>query len=198
MQIRSLLDRLQFDDPLGDADRAGISAAAWPIFGLLWPSGRVLAEAMVLFEIKGKRILELGCGLALASLVVHRRGGNITASDNHPLAAAFLLENLRLNDLPAMKYQVGNWSRHNLALGQFDLIIGSDVLYDRAQPEALSQFVSTHSAAAVQVVIVDPNRGNQNTFTRKMDMLGYSHTQIAVTALPDGTAYKGKVHDYLR
>ncbi len=198
LQIRSLLDRLQFDDPSGEADQAGISSAAWPLFGLLWPSGRVLADTMVLFEIKGKRILELGCGLALASLVIHRRGGDITASDNHPLAAAFLLENLRLNDLPTMKYQVGNWTHNNLALGQFDLIIGSDVLYDRAQPETLSQFVSHHSAAAVQVVIVDPNRGNQGSFTRKMGVLGYSHAQTVVTALPDGTAYKGKVHDYAR
>ena len=37
--IRSLLDRQQFSDPLGDALAQGISSAAWPMFGLLWPSG---------------------------------------------------------------------------------------------------------------------------------------------------------------
>src|SRR5659263_37074 len=141
LQLRSLLDRQQFYDPLGEAEREGISSSAWPIFGLLWPSGRVLAHVMQTFELGGKRILELGCGLALASLVIHRRGGNITASDCHPLAAAFLLENLKLNRLPAMKYQSGNWSRSNPILGRFDLIIGSDVLYDRGQPEVLSQFI---------------------------------------------------------
>jgi predicted nicotinamide N-methyase len=198
LQIRSLLDRQQFDDPLGEAELAGISSAAWPLFGLLWPSGRVLADAMVLFEIRGKRILEIGCGLALASLVLHRRGGDITASDSHPLAAAFLAENLRLNDLPQMKYEIGNWGRSNPALGQFDLIIGSDVLYDREQPERLSQFVSLHSAAQVEVMIVDPNRGNQASFSRKMGALGYSHAAQRVTALPDGTAYKGKIHSYAR
>jgi predicted nicotinamide N-methyase len=198
LQIRSLLDKSQFDDPLGEAERAGISSAAWPLFGLLWPSGHVLADEMMLFEIRGKRILEIGCGLALASIVLHRRGGNITASDNHPLAAAFLAENLLLNDLPVLKYQVGNWSESNLALGQFDLIIGSDVLYDREQPERLSQFVSQHSAADVQVLIVDPNRGNQSSFSRKMSLLGYSHSQQRVQHLPDGSAYKGSVHTYLR
>eukprot|EP01031_Cornospumella_fuschlensis_P012008 gene12008-14680_t len=113
LQIRSLLDRQQFHDPDGEAEAEGISSAAWPIFGMLWPSGHVLANVMQTYELEGKRILELGCGLALASLVIHRRGGNITASDYHPLTAAFLLENLKLNHLPAMKYQTGNWSREN-------------------------------------------------------------------------------------
>lgn len=153
---------------------------------------------MVLFEIQGKRILELGCGLALASLVLHRRGADITASDNHPLTPAFLLENLRLNHMPAMKYQTGNWAQAHADLGEFDLIIGSDVLYDRDQPEQLSQFVSAHSARRVQVLIVDPNRGNQSSFNRKMGLLGYAHSPQRITHLPDGTAYKGQLHSYCR
>jgi hypothetical protein len=38
--IRSLLDRQQFDDPLGEAERLGISSATWPLFGLPW-TGRL-------------------------------------------------------------------------------------------------------------------------------------------------------------
>lgn len=198
-KLRSLLDRQQFRDPLGEAERAGISSAQWPLFGMLWPSGRVLAQAMLSFELDGKRILEMGCGLALASLVVHRRGGDITASDCHPLAAAFLAENLRLNRLSTMKYETGHWSRANPRLGLFDLIIGSDLLYDREQPEALSQFIDRHSAAAVEVVIADPDRGNQARFTRKMGLLGYSHTESRVASLPaDGGPYKGRLHNYHR
>jgi predicted nicotinamide N-methyase len=198
LQLRSLLDRQQFHDPLGEAEREGISSSAWPLFGLLWPSGRVLAHAMLTFELEGKRILELGCGLALASLVVHRRGGNITASDCHPLAAAFLLENLKLNQLPAMKYQAGNWSRANPLLGRFDLIIGSDVLYDRGQPETLSQFIELHAQPRAEVLIVDPDRGNRASFNRRMDGLGYSRTETSVTELPAGGSYKGRLLQYLR
>jgi predicted nicotinamide N-methyase len=111
LRMRSLLDRQQFHDPAGEAEQAGISSALWPLFGLLWPSGQVLAHAMQAFELDGKRILELGCGLALASLVIHRRGGDVTASDCHPLTETFLKENLRLNHLPPMKYRTGNWGR---------------------------------------------------------------------------------------
>lgn len=199
LQLRSLLDRQQFYDPLGEAEREGISSSAWPIFGLLWPSGRVLAHAMLTYEFGGKRILELGCGLALASLVVHRRGGDITASDCHPLAADFLLENLALNQLPAMKYQTGNWSRTNPLLKRFELIIGSDVLYDRGQPEVLSQFIALHAQPDAEVLIVDPDRGNRVSFNRKMEALGYLHTETRVTALPgDGSKYKGRLLKYVR
>ncbi|OGA94712.1 MAG: methyltransferase type 12 [Burkholderiales bacterium RIFCSPHIGHO2_12_FULL_61_11] len=197
LQLRSLLDRQQFYDPLGEAEREGISSSAWPIFGLLWPSGRVLAHVMLSYALDGKRILELGCGLALASLVVHRRGGNITASDCHPLAADFLLENLKLNHLPAMKYQTGNWSRSNPMLARFDLIIGSDVLYDRGQPEVLSQFIDLHAQPDAEVLIVDPDRGNRVSFSRKMDSLGYLHTETRITTLPgDGGKYKGRLLSY--
>jgi predicted nicotinamide N-methyase len=198
LQLRSLLNRQQFHDPLGEAEREGISSSAWPIFGLLWPSGRVLAHAMQSFELEGRHILELGCGLALASLVVHRRGGDITASDCHPLAATFLLENLWLNHLPAMKYQTGNWSRANPLLGRFDLIIGSDVLYDRSQPEVLSQFIELHALPHTEVLIVDPDRGNRASFNRKMDALGYSRTETRIAELPDGGSYKGRLLQYLR
>jgi predicted nicotinamide N-methyase len=199
MRLRSLLDRQQYHDPLAQAQARGISPAQWPLFGLLWPSARVLADAMHSFELEGKRILEIGCGLALASLVVHRRSGDITASDYHPLAAAFLLENLRLNQLPQMKYEAGDWAGANPLLGRFDLIIGSDVLYDRGQPEALSGFIDRHSASTVEVLIADPDRGNQAGFTRMMDVLGYSHTEARVWSLPaDGGSYKGRLHNYRR
>ena len=197
-KLLSLLDRIQYHDPQGDAERAGIPPASWPMFGLLWPSGQVLAGVMSTCELVGKRVLELGCGLGLASLVVHRRGGDVTASDCHPLVAGFLAENLALNGLPVMKYIEANWTGLNPQLGCFDLIIGSDVLYDRGQPEALSQFIDRHSETEVEVLIVDPGRGNQSDFSRKMGDLGYSHQTRQVRCLPDGVAYKGQLHRYRR
>lgn len=198
IQVRSLLDRQQFHDPLGEAQALGISSSAWPLFGLLWPSGRVLAHAMLTVELGGRRILELGCGLALASLVLHRRGGDITASDCHPLAPDFLLENLRLNHLPAMKYQAGHWSRANPALRRFDLIIGSDVLYDRDQPEALSAFIELHAERNAEILIVDPDRGNRPNFNRRMQAFGYLRDETPIRSLPGGEPYKGRLLRYVR
>src|SRR5207344_471915 len=148
--IRSLLDRQQFADHDGAAERLGIWSAAWPLFGLLWPSGAMLAARLGARPVTaGERILEIGCGLALASLVGHRRGADVTASDRHPLAECFLEENLRLNHLAPMKYRHGHWSAPELAPGRgdasarpvvrghFELIVGSDVLYERGTGAAL-------------------------------------------------------------
>ena len=200
--IRSLLDRQQYADPLGEAAAAGISSAEWPLFGLVWPSARVLAASMMEFDIAGKRILEIGCGLALASMVLHRRQADITASDCHPLTENFLRENLRLNQLPAMHYRTGNWhaaASASVSLGRFDLIIGSDVLYDRAQPDVLSTFIDNHANPSAEVMIVDPNRGNRSRFSQLMIARGYQLSQVrADCTQEDGFEYKGRVLSYVR
>lgn len=198
-EIRSLLDRQQYADPDGAAQAAGISSASWPLFGMVWPSARILAHAMQSQEIVGKRILEIGCGLALSSLVIHRRCGDITASDCHPLTGAFLAENLRLNALPHLKYATGHWGRENLGLGRFDLIIASDVLYERDQPDTLSRFIDRHSAGVVEVIVLDPDRGNRNGFCRRMDALGYTlDLRRAATVQTTGEPYKGHFLNFRR
>jgi predicted nicotinamide N-methyase len=211
--IRSLLDRQQFFDPFGEADRIGISSAAWPLFGLLWPSGAHLAARMALRPVcSTERILEIGCGLALASLVGHRRGADVTASDCHPLAERFLEENLRLNDLPPMKYRHGHWSvpealpecEDTSALhtihGHYDLIIGSDLLYERDANAALAGFIARHSSAAAVVWIVDPNRGNRPAFNRQMAAEGFlmQEEMLNEPASIGAAGYKGRLLIYRR
>lgn len=199
LQIRSLVDRRQYADPLGEAEAAGISPAGWPLFGQIWPSAQKLADLVQVWEIGARRVLEIGCGLGLASLVIHRRCANITASDRHPLAESFLKANLRLNRLPAMKYLTGNWGRSNPALGQFDLIIGSDVLYERNQPEQLAGFIERHAAPCSEVLIVDPNRGNRSALKRHMAVNGFALSETSLDSpLSDGSPYRGRLLHYHR
>ncbi len=213
--IRSLLDRQQFADPRGDAQALGISSAAWPLFGLLWPSGRQLAMRLALRPVAaGERILEIGCGLALASLVGHRRGADITASDCHPLAAAFLEENLRLNRLPPMPYRHGCWSADDPQLAptraapdgqqfladRYDLVIGSDLLYERDDGATMARFIDAHAQPAAQVWIVDPNRGNRSAFSRQMAARGYGLREERLDQPADARnpAYRGRLLVYRR
>jgi predicted nicotinamide N-methyase len=210
--IRSLRDHQQFFDPLGVAERLGISSAAWPIFGLLWPSGAQLAARMALRPLRtNERVLEIGCGLGLASLVCHRRGIDVTASDCHPLANPFLLENLRLNALPPMKYRPGQGGTPSAAdddsppltgavQGQFDLIMGSDVLYERDARATLAGFIDRHAGAGAQIWIVDPNRGNRSAFHKQMAALGFEVTEERLDhpVRGDLPAYKGRLLVYQR
>lgn len=204
--IRSLLDRQQFSDPLGDAERQGISSAMWPLFGVLWPSAAHLAARLALRPLQGgERILEIGCGLALASLVGHRRGADVTASDCHPLTAAFLDANLRLNELAPMKYLHGDWvqrpiERADRVQGRYDLIIGSDLLYERDDRAVLSGFIGRHAEERCEVWIVDPGRGNRPAFNRQMAALGFRRDEEAIHALATATSdsYRGRIMVYRR
>jgi len=194
LEIRSLFDRLQYYDPDGAAALAGISPASWPLFGQIWPSAQILAGLMQDWQLGGQRFLEVGCGLALASLVVHRRGGDITASDCHPLAEAFLRDNLRRNSLPPMKYSTGNWLRPNPDLGRFDVLIGSDLLYERDHPEQLAEFIERHAEECADVLIIDPNRGHRPAFTRCMRHAGFDLTDTRTIS----SNYRGHVLRYRR
>lgn len=210
LQIRSLLDRNQFADPQGAALAFGISSAAWPIFGLLWPSGHQLAARMAERPVRAdERILEMGCGLGLASLVAHRRGADITASDHHPLAESFLRENVRLNGLSALKYQHGDWADPGavgddpaapVAFGRFDLLVGSDLLYDRSAGPLLAAFIDRMASARAEVWIVDPDRGNRPAFNRSMNALGFERTEerLDCAATEDAAAYKGRLLSFRR
>ncbi|WVI84620.1 hypothetical protein VSX76_12665 [Methylophaga thalassica] len=92
IHLCTLRDKQQFSDPEGEADDMGISSATWPLFGVVWPSSIVLANHMLDYDIKNKRILEIGCGMALSSLLLNERMADITATDYHPEVNHFLIE----------------------------------------------------------------------------------------------------------
>lgn len=199
IHIRSLWDRQQYADALGEAEALGISSAQWSLFGVVWESSQILAAEMADFPIEGKRILEVGCGMAISSLLLNQRRADITATDIHPEANRFLTENVRLNGGPDIPFLRTSWTDPNTGLGQYDLIIGSDILYERNHIEQLSQFIEQHSNPECEVVIVDPGRSNHAPFSKKMVTLGYSHDQHK-PAGQDVIAkdFKGQVLHYKR
>ena len=201
--IRRLVDNQQYSDSDNKAVNIGLPSAGWSHFGQVWPSSRVLALAMLTHPIAGLRVLEIGAGLALTSLVMHRRGADVTVSDWHPLTEEFLLHNLELNGLDPMPYQAGNWestaATDNPALGRFDLIVGSDLLYERQQPAQLAAFILRHATPHAVVIIVDPDRGNRAAFGRDMASLGFTLAMhSADRQLEGGEAYKGRFLTFTR
>ena len=198
-RLRVLSDKQQYVDPDGHGTRMGISAAQWSLFGQVWPAGRLLAQAMHRFDIAGKRILELGCGIGLASLVLQQRGADVVASDVHPLAEVFLAYNAALNDLPALHYRQLRWNTPLPALGLFDLIIASDVLYERDSADVLSHVVERHAERRAEVLITDPGRGNSARFSR---LLGEQGFDVASEPCPmddgDKPPHRGRLLHYRR
>jgi hypothetical protein len=140
------------------------------------------------------------------------RGADVTASDRHPLAESFLEQNLWLNNLAPMKYRHGHWSEPELCQGrrsasalcmvegQYDLIIGSDLLYERDASAALAGFIGHHTSPAGEVWIIDPDRGNRPAFNRQMSAQGFLMSEERLTRPASGNraAYKGRLLTYRR
>lgn len=197
--IRSLKDNQQFDDHDESAKLLGISSATWPLFGNVWPTSIVMALRVFGLELDGKRVLEIGCGIGLCSIVLHRMGVDITASDYHPQTQDFLDRNIVGNGLPPIKYQTGNWERENPQLGKFDVVIGSDILYQPAHAQQVSRFIDLHSNDGVQVMIGDPGRENRVRFTQCMIALGYAHHFVNFDEqVNQKTRCKGRILHYQR
>jgi predicted nicotinamide N-methyase len=196
--IESLKNRQQYCDDDKAADALGISSATWPLFGVVWPASRVLASAVCMMDLEGKRVLEIGCGIALSSIVLHKMGVDITASDYHPLAKRFLDANISRNELSPIQYETGNWEVENPLLGRFDMIIGSDVLYEPDHAGNVSGFIDSHSSDDVEVMIVDPERGNRSKFTNNMIELGYTHHFERFDVQEPEKECKGRIMYYRR
>lgn len=200
IHLRTLRDRQQYDDPDNIAEDLGISSATWPIFGVVWPSGEVLAQFMSDFKIEGKRILEVGCGIGLTSLLLNQRSADITATDYHPEVAGFLRANTLLNEGETIPFIRVAWDdKEDLRLGKFDLIVGSDLIYETEHINLLSEFINQHAKPDCEVILVDPGRGYHARFSKQMVKLGYTHSQSQPKYLMDQVPdFSGQVLRYLR
>lgn len=200
-KLRALRDDQQYADPGGDARRAGICSASWSLFGQLWPASRALARAVKHIDIRNRRVIELGCGLGLPSLVLQSRGADVTASDHHPLSEPFLDYNAALNRLAPIPYVDLPWSSaHSLQdIGRFDLIVGSDILYERDHAEMLAALVGRLAAARAKVLITCPGRGYRNRFTRLLKAKGFDLTATPMPFVEDEKPpFRGRLLCYRR
>lgn len=200
-RIRALSDRQQYADPGGAAERVGICSASWSLFGQLWPASRALATAVKHINIENRRIIELGCGLGLPSLVLQSRGADVTASDHHPLSESFLDYNAMLNRLAPVPYLDLPWnaSLADPEVGRFDLIVGSDILYERDHADMLAALVERLAAAKAKVLITCPGRGYRNRFSRLLEADGF---ELTATTLPfseeEKPPFRGRLLCYRR
>ncbi len=200
IHYRCLRDKSQFEDFYGEAQSVGISSTDWPIFGLVWQSGEILAELMTQINIEGRRILEIGCGVGLASLVLNERLADISATDIHPSAGDYLQYNTQLNNGKHIPFFRTAWEDdQNADFGQFDLIIGSDLLYQEQHSKNLSHFIQHFAKPKCEVIIVEAGRGFRKNFIFRMGSLGFSVEQIGITDFKsDSEKFKGRVLQFRR
>jgi predicted nicotinamide N-methyase len=130
-----------------------------PYWADLWPSAVTLAEAVGARSLRGARTLELGCGLGLASVVAALSGGRVLATDWSPAATVFTRENARRNRAQ-LATAVCAWARPERLTdaAPWDLVIGSDLLYERRNVDQLLALLPRLVGERGEVWIGDPGR----------------------------------------
>ncbi len=145
-----------------------------PYFGVPWPAGVALAK--LVYEererFRGKRVLELGCGLAIPSLVLGSCRISVTATDLHPDVPVFLARNCSRNKIGSLQFQNIDWRVPGEE--RWDIILASDVLYDKLQPAALLSFLNCQLADGGSILLADPGRPYWESFVKTMRLSGWS------------------------
>ena len=111
----------------------------------------------------GTRVIELGCGLALPSVVAARAGAEVLATDGATDAVVFAAHTLALNEAPA-EVAHADWTEHGdalVALGPWDLILAADVLYTKQNVEAALRLLPRLGGT---ILLADPNRPGARNF----------------------------------
>lgn len=196
IHLRTLKDTQQFFDKNNEAKNLGINSSSWSLFGVLWPSSLILANYIFKTNTNSKRILEIGCGIGLSSLLLNHLDENITATDYHPEVKSFLLKNTELNNDEEIPFHRLAWEDDTLkSLGKFDIIIGSDLLYQQDHSILLANFINKYANNTCEVIIVDPSRGNHSKFKKAMINSGFLYEKINTLEYTK-EPYKGSIHKY--
>jgi predicted nicotinamide N-methyase len=200
IHYRALRNRQEYDDSNGAAEALGISPASWPLFGVVWQSGEVLAKLMADYKIDGLRILEVGCGVGLASLVLNKRLADISATDIHPSAKTNLRYNTDLNNNRSIPFLRTAWEDQcDEGFGLFDLLICSDVLFEPDHAVKLAAFLELYARPKSEVILVDAGRGLNPKFTQCMAANDYSCERLDdIEPFTKPETFKGKIQRYRR
>jgi predicted nicotinamide N-methyase len=129
-----------------------------PYWADIWPAAGVLANRIVAMSPGDRRFLELGCGAGLGSVAAAMAGFDVTATDYYEDALRFTALNVLANTGALIHTQVADWRRFPHDLGRFDLVVASDVLYERPYAELIASVIDRTLTARGTAVITDPGR----------------------------------------
>lgn len=153
-----------------------LAEAHCPYFGVLWEAGIGLTQHLSEELCVNKRIIEIGCGLALPSFIATQYGASVLATDFHADVPLFLDLNQKRNNIH-FDFQKMNWredvGKIKEEYGLFDLVIGSDILYESQHPHQIAETLLSLLKKNGKIILADPGRAYMQKFISAMNDLGY-------------------------
>jgi predicted nicotinamide N-methyase len=167
---------LRLLQPEESAELPDVGPIEWapiaPYWSVLWRSGVALAREVDRVGLRGMRVAELGCGLAVPSLAAARGGADVLATDACPEALALAERNARQNHVGVETAAV-DWADPDalLARAPFDLVLAADVLYESANVDLLLTLLPR---LAPEVWLADPGRPAADVFLERAGERGWT------------------------
>jgi predicted nicotinamide N-methyase len=145
-----------------------------PYWAELWASGVALAHDVAMRSLRGKRTLELGCGLGLPSIAAARAGGRVLATDWSPDAVRAAAANAERNDVDVETLRCA-WGEPDeiLERAPWQLVLASDVLYERRNVEQLLGLLPRLVDKRGLVLLADPGRAHSQGFLERASEEGW-------------------------
>ncbi len=139
LKVLQLRDFEQHIEHLVESGTEG--AIELPFWAKVWEATFLLALFMEKQPVlMGQRILEIGAGLGVVGIYSALCGHDITITDNHDDALLFARVNALLNGCSHVEVRKVDW-RHPDLPHTYDIIVGSEVIYDRASYPSLVTFL---------------------------------------------------------
>lgn len=143
-----------------------------PYWADLWPSARVLAAELLSADGSGRTLLELGCGAGLVATCAVLAGFAVTATDYYEDALRFTRVNVWSNTTRPVRVRMVDWRSMPRDLGRYDLVVASDVLYERPYGPLVAEAIHSVLAPTGEAIVADPGRVAAEDFLRRSEGLG--------------------------
>jgi predicted nicotinamide N-methyase len=140
-----------------------------PYWAELWPSARILAGHVIAMDGAGRSLLELGCGAGLVATCASLAGFDVVASDYYEDAPRFARVNAHLNGAPPIRGLLLDWRALPAHLPAFDVVVASDVLYERPYGPLVAQVIGATLAPSGVAWLADPGRVGREAFLAALD-----------------------------
>lgn len=176
-------------EPHVDRERLlGSTDAVEPPYWMhLWPGALALARRSAGdSRMRGRRVLELGCGMALPALVAARRGAVVVATDRERQPLRMAAQSAALNQVDVALVQM-DW-RGVAFRGGFDLVLGADVAYDAADEDALVAAIDKCLGPGGRFLLGDSVNTYRRGFAEKLRQMGFDVSEAKCEERDDGRA----------
>ena len=134
-----------------------------PYWVELWPATLALCGWLARQELRGRRCLDIGCGLGLSALQASSLGAQVVGMDFERDALRFAARNARINAVPSPLWVCMDWNRPGFKPGSFDRIWGGDVFYEQRFFDPLEKLLLHCLAPGGRVWFGDPERSVSST-----------------------------------